>query len=96
MGENGMSVFNCSRTHQQSSLVRLPSLLQEDASTLRACGVTASKTILVLGAVKDEQQTLRAGQEQQAQQAQQRADRLDRLRKAAKALAQRSGSRHSS
>ena len=96
MGENEMFVFDCSWTHQQCSLIWAPFLLQEDASTLKACGVTASKTILVLGAVKDEQQKQLAGQEQQAQQVQQRADRLDRLRKAAKALAQRSGSRHSS
>ena len=67
--------------------------MQDDSSTLQACGITASKPILVLGAVQHEQQRQLASQEQQAQQAQQRTERLDRLRKAAKALAQRSGSR---
>ena len=68
-------------------------LLQDDSSTLKACGVTASKTVLVLGPVRGEQQILLAMQEQQAQQAHQRAERLERLRKAAKSLAERSGSR---
>ncbi|CAL5222997.1 g5442 [Coccomyxa viridis] len=65
--------------------------LQDDSSTLKACGVTAGKPILVLGAVNNEQHKQLASQEQQAHQGQQRTERLDRLRKAAKALAQRSG-----
>ncbi len=55
--------------------------------------MTASKPILVLGAVNNQQQKQLASQEQQAQQVEQRTERLDRLRKAAKALAQRSGTR---
>ena len=68
-------------------------LLQDDSCTLKDCGVTATKTILVLGAANSEQQRGLASQEQAAQQAEQRTERLDRLRKAAKALAQRSASR---
>ncbi len=61
--------------------------------TLKDCGVTATRTILVLGAADSGQQRGLASQEQVALQAQQRTERLDRLRKAAKALAQRSASR---
>jgi len=78
----------------QGQAVKFPlCLLQDDSCSLKECGITGSKPILVLGAVNNEQQKLLASQEQQANQAQHRTERLDRLRKAAKALAQRSDSR---